>query len=123
MPKKTIKQRPLVQKVVTPKIRIGTWNIGSLTSKSIELEEVMVRRKLDIICLQELKWKNAGNKARFLNFGTKAYKLIYHGETDGRNGIGIAVKADLLQNFISIRKENDRLICLKMVIGKGLEHN
>lgn len=38
------------------KIPLGSWNIGSLTDRSIELVDVMVRRTINILCLQEMKW-------------------------------------------------------------------
>ncbi len=45
-----------------PRIRIGNWNIGSLTGKGRELVDVMQRRNIKILCIQETKWK--GNSAR-----------------------------------------------------------
>ncbi len=45
-----------------PRIRIGNWNIGSLTGKERELVDVMQGRNIKILCIQETKWK--GNSAR-----------------------------------------------------------
>lgn len=39
-------------------LRIGSWNIGTMTAKSLEMEHLMERRKIDIMCLQELKLPN-----------------------------------------------------------------
>ena len=38
------------------RVRLATWNIRSLTGKLREIGEVMVRRKIGILCLQETKW-------------------------------------------------------------------
>jgi len=43
------------------KVRIDTWNFGTLKDRSRELAEVLKRRKVNICCEQEIKWK--GEKA------------------------------------------------------------
>lgn len=57
-------------------LRIGSWNVGSMNQKSYQLEEVMLRRKIDILCVQETKWKNLGNKSRFWIQERKTLKYI-----------------------------------------------
>ena len=39
------------------RIRIGRWNVGSLTGKLRELVDVAIRRRVNILCIQETKWK------------------------------------------------------------------
>lgn len=99
-------------------IRIGSLNVGSMTSRSYELEDLMRRRKIDIMCLQEVGWCNSGNRARFLNTNTKDYKMFYHGEANGRNGVGIVLASKYLGNILSIQKSSDRLIYLRLLVGK-----
>ena len=36
-------------------IRLGTLNIGTMTGKGRELADMMKRRNVDILCLQETK--------------------------------------------------------------------
>ena len=48
-------------------VKIATWNVGSLTGKSRELVDVMERRKINIMCIQEIKW--TGQSARELGHG------------------------------------------------------
>ena len=55
------------------KVRLTSWNIGSLTGKSIELIKSLHRRKISITCVQETKW--VGAKAREVD----GYKLWYSG--------------------------------------------
>ena len=100
------------------KLRIGSLNVGSMTSRSYELEDLMRRRRIDIMCLQEVGWRNSGNRARFLNTNTKAYKMFYHGEKNGKNGVGIVLAAEFLGSILSIKKISDRLLHLRLVIGK-----
>jgi hypothetical protein len=52
-----------VRKLVEPtRIRIGSWNVGSLTGKLRELVDAASRRRVSILCVQETKWK--GQKAK-----------------------------------------------------------
>lgn len=97
-------------------LRVASWNVGSMSGRSYELEEMMVRRRVDILCVQETKWRNTGNRARFLDVRTKAYKMFYYGTEQGKNGIGIILAAELLGNVLTISKSSDRLMSLKLVI-------
>ena len=38
-------------------MKVGTLNVGTMTGKGRELAEMMVKRKVDILCVQETKWK------------------------------------------------------------------
>ena len=52
-----------VRKLAEPtRIRIDSWNIGSLTDKLPELVDAVIRRRVNILCVQETKWK--GQKAK-----------------------------------------------------------
>ena len=45
-----------VRKLVEqPRIYLGSWNIGSLTSKLRELVDTTTRRHVNILCVQETK--------------------------------------------------------------------
>ena len=47
-----------VRKLVEPtRIHLGSWNIESLTGKLRELVDTTVRRRVNILCVQETKWK------------------------------------------------------------------
>ncbi|ESN91757.1 hypothetical protein HELRODRAFT_165827 [Helobdella robusta] len=41
-------------------LKLGTLNVGSLTGRSIEIAEMLERRRIDICCLQETRWKSNG---------------------------------------------------------------
>ena len=70
------------------KVRLASWNIGTLTSKSIELVKSLRRRKVSIACVQETKW--VGAKVREID----GYKLWYLGSAKSKNGVGILVVKD-----------------------------
>ena len=105
-PKKLVEDKKKNKK----KIRIGTWNIGSLTGKGRELVDVMQRRDIKVLCIQETKWK--GNSARKIGEGFKVY---YTGENTRRNGVGIILHPELQENVTEVMRVNDRLIGLKLV--------
>jgi hypothetical protein len=47
-----------VKKLAEPNsLRVDTWNVGSLTGKFREIVDTMIRRRLNILCVQETKWK------------------------------------------------------------------
>ena len=46
------------------RIRLASWNIGSLPSRLAELVNVKVRRNVSILCVQQTKW--VGEKARII---------------------------------------------------------
>ncbi|KAK3509034.1 hypothetical protein QTP70_018812 [Hemibagrus guttatus] len=49
----------------------------------------MERRKVDILCVQETRWK--GSKARSIGAG---FKLFYYGVDSKRNGVGVVLKEE-----------------------------
>lgn len=56
-----------------------------MTGRSREVADVMERRRIDILCVQETLWR--GNKAREIGSG---FKLIYSGTDErGRSGVGV----------------------------------
>ncbi|GAB0089080.1 hypothetical protein DMENIID0001_035590 [Sergentomyia squamirostris] len=98
------------------KVRVASWNVGSMTSKSEELEDVMKRRRIDILCVQETKWRNDRvDRARFLT-STHTYKLYYYGVSNDRNGVGIILSSALQRNIVSTLKISDRLMSIKLVV-------
>ncbi|KAJ8375265.1 hypothetical protein SKAU_G00058450 [Synaphobranchus kaupii] len=71
---------------------------------------MMERRKIDILCVQETRWK--GSKAR--NIG-RGYKLFYHGVDGRRNGVGVILKEEYARGVLEVRRVSDRVIALKLV--------
>ena len=101
VPRRTPWPRPKKQVVV----RVGTWNVGSMTSKGRELADVFKRRKINIMCVQETKW--GGNSTRELGDG---YKICYVGETNTRNGVGAILGEKLKQQVFEAQRPSDRLM-------------
>ncbi|KAM1110894.1 hypothetical protein ACFX19_010231 [Malus domestica] len=103
-------------RVQESRMRLGTWNIGTLTGKSMEVVEVMVRRRINIMCLQETKW--VGLKAKDLE--NSGFKLWYSGTNRTRNGVGIIVDKILTQDVVDVKRVGDRIMAIKIVIRQEL---
>ncbi|KAL5190712.1 Craniofacial development protein 2 [Glycine soja] len=109
------RERVWVKKLVHDRrIRFGTWNIGTLTGKSMEIVDVMVRRKINFMCLQETKW--TGEKAKELD--NSGFKLWYTGKIRSRNGVGIIVDKEWKKDVVDVKRVGDRIIVLKLVVGQ-----
>ncbi|KAK3574278.1 hypothetical protein QTP86_004369 [Hemibagrus guttatus] len=65
--------------------------------KGRELADVMERRKVDILCVQETRWK--GSKARSIGAG---FKLFYYGVDNKRNGVGVVLKEEFVRNVLEV---------------------
>ncbi|VDL62952.1 unnamed protein product [Nippostrongylus brasiliensis] len=92
-------ERPRLKKLV----RIGTLNVGTLTGKSREVADLMKRKNIQILCLQETRWK--GEKAKEIGEGVK---LFYKGNDGKRNGVGIAV-SEALEDSVSAEESGVKM--------------
>ena len=90
-------------------MRVGTINIGISTGKGREIADLMERRKMDVLCLQETRWK--GNKAKELAGG---HKLLYSGNNTGRNGVAVILSINIRENLIGVERRSDRVISIKL---------
>ncbi|ESO05268.1 hypothetical protein HELRODRAFT_171628 [Helobdella robusta] len=61
--------------------RFGTWNVGTLTGRSLEVVEELQRRMVDVAALQEIRWKGEGTRVEQLPerriVNQHAYILFY----------------------------------------------
>ncbi|KAK3570005.1 hypothetical protein QTP86_008433 [Hemibagrus guttatus] len=71
----------------------------------------MERRKVDILCVQETRWK--GSKARSIGAG---FKMFYYGVDSKRNGVGVVLKEEFVRNVLEVKRVSDRVMSLKLEI-------
>ena len=83
-------------------IRVDTLNIRTITGSGRELADMMERRNVDILCIQETKWK--GSKARNIGGGCK---IFYNGADGRKNGIWIVVREELTKNVLEVKRVSD----------------
>ena len=72
---------------------------------------MMEQRNVDILCLQETKWK--GSKAKNIGGGCK---IFYSGADGKRNGIGIVLRKELAESVLEVKRVSDRLIAMKLEV-------
>ena len=70
-----------------------------MTGRGRELADMMERRNVDILCLQETRWK--GSKARNIGGG---YKIFYNGADGRKNGIGIMLREELAESVFGSKE-------------------
>ncbi|KAK3534513.1 hypothetical protein QTP86_016589 [Hemibagrus guttatus] len=83
----------------------------SAIGKGRELADMMERRKVDILCVQETRWK--GSKARSIGAG---FKPFYYGVDSKRNGVGVILKEEFVRNVLEVKRVSDRVMSLKLEI-------
>ena len=95
---------------LNPLAHIGVAR-GPCPRKGRELAEMMVKRKVYILCGQETRWK--GSKARNIRDGCKVF---YHGEDGRRNGVGVILKEDYIARVLEVKRVSDRMMYMKLDI-------
>ena len=54
-------------------VRFESWNVGSICGRGAEVCEELRKRKVDVCCLQEVRWRGEG--ARFFGVKGRRYRL------------------------------------------------
>ncbi|ESO11722.1 hypothetical protein HELRODRAFT_152575, partial [Helobdella robusta] len=81
----------------------------------MEIAEMLERRRIDICCLQETRWKSNGV---FHVSSKKKYKLFWNGQKTAKNGVGIFVRKPVAQEVLDIKRINSRLMWIKLRLEK-----
>ena len=97
-------------------VKVCTVNVGSLVGRGREVVEMLARRNIDVCCLQEVRYKGAGTRS--IGTNEEKFKLWYAGNENKTNGVGIMVKHDIVENVLEIKRSSDRLMRIKIVLGK-----
>jgi exonuclease III len=73
----------------------------------------MIRRRVNILCVQEMKWK--GQKAKEVK--DSDFKLWYTENTSTKNGVGIVLDKSLMDGVVDIKHQGDMIILVKLLVG------
>ncbi|XP_071704906.1 uncharacterized protein [Rutidosis leptorrhynchoides] len=92
------------------RIRVGSWNVGTLTSKSRELVDTLLKSRVDILCVQETRWR--GEEAVDID----DYRLWFSGSRVARNGVGIFIGPLYKDNIVGVDRCSDRIMAVRLVI-------
>ncbi|XP_071718186.1 uncharacterized protein [Rutidosis leptorrhynchoides] len=72
--------------------------------------ETLRKRKVDILCVQETRWKGRGA------VNIKDYKLWFSGSRVARNGVGIIIGPPHKENVVDVSRRCDRIMLVRLVI-------
>ena len=86
-----------------------------MTGRKRELSDMMERRNVDILCLQETKWK--GSKARNIGGGCK---IFYNGADGRKNGIEIVLREKLAESILEVKRVSNRLMGMKLEVKRSI---
>ena len=93
-------------------VRLSTWNVGSLSGRGSEVCEELRKRRVDVCCLQEVRWRGQG--ARFLGAKGRRYKLWWSGNSEGVGGVGVLVTEELCEKVVEVLRKSDRVMTVVM---------
>ena len=92
------RQRPLCE------VRMGSLNVGTMEGKALEVVEMINRLKMEVLCVQETKWK--GDRARKMAEG---YKMLHAGGDGMSNGDGIIVNVEISKDVVRVERWQGRI--------------
>ena len=87
-----------------------------MRGRASEVAKTVSRRNIDICCLQEVRWRGAG--MRTITGKDTQYKLFWIGNQEGNGGVGAMLAEKWIQKVIHVNRVNDRLMLLKVLVGK-----
>ena len=74
--------------------------------------ETLNRRKIDICCVQKVRWRGAS--ARTATGKNSQYKLFWIGNETRNGGVGIFVEKKWIGKVLEVKHVNDRLMMIKL---------
>ena len=99
---------PCVKSSKCPKsFRVGTLNVGTIKGKASEVVETVSRRRVDLCCLQETRWKMEGIKQ--IVGKESHYKLFWSGNEDGTGGVGVLLAEEWWEKVFEVVRVSDRI--------------
>ena len=96
-------------------VRIGSLNVGTMEGKALEVVEMMHRRRMEVLYVQETKWK--GYRARQMAGG---YKMMHAGGDGRSNGVGVIVSEEISREVVRVERWNGRAIEVWTIVQKQL---
>ena len=110
------------RRVAPTKLRVATWNLGTMKGRSAEVIETLSRRRVDICGVQEHRWRGGlkTNQVRYLKGKNSEYKFFFCANDSGLGGVGILLAENWADKVIEVQRPCDRIILLKLIIGKAV---
>ncbi|KAI0218475.1 hypothetical protein LSAT2_029827 [Lamellibrachia satsuma] len=112
---RTLQPSPPASRRSRCEVRLGSLNVGTMSGKGVEMAEMMERRRLEVLCIQETKWK--GDRARTMMGG---YKLLHAGGDGRSNGVGIIVSEEISKTVVRVERWKGRIVMTWLMIRKQM---
>ena len=87
-----------------------------MKGKASEVVETVSRRRVDLCCLQETRWKMEGVKQ--IVGKDSRYKLFWSGNDNATGGVGVLLAEEWWEKVFEVVRVSDRIILIRMTIGK-----
>ena len=103
------------QKLRQTKLKIGTWNVRSMSLGKLEVvKREMTRCDIDILGVSELKWNGMGH------FNSTDHSVYFCGnEKGGRNGVAFICSREISRCVLGYNPVSDRIMSIR-IQGKPL---
>ena len=95
---------------------MGTINVNTLRGRVCEVVETLSRRKLDVCCIQETRYR--GGSCRTIKGKDTRYKLYWSGNDKGTAGVGVFVAEEWIEKVFEVQRISDRIILVKLIVGQ-----
>ena len=99
-------------------IRVASLNVGTMSGRTGEVVETLERRKVDVCCAQETRWR--GGSARMITGKNSRYKLFWSGDSSGYGGVGVLIAEKWVDKVLSVTRCDSRLMQLRLLVGKQI---
>ena len=97
--------------------RLGTCNVGTLSGRAGEIIETLNQRKIDICCVQEVRWRGASTRT-ITGKNNSQYKLLWIGNEIGNGGVGTFVAKKWIEKVLEVKLVSDILMMIKLHTNK-----
>ena len=87
----------------------------TMSGKAVEVVEMMGKRRLEVLCIHENKWK--GDRTRTMMGG---YKLLHAGGDGRSNGVGIIVPEKISKTVVRVERWKGRIVMAWLMIRKQM---
>ena len=95
---------------------IASLNVGSMTGSSNEVVETVSRRRIDLCCVQDCRWRDAS--ARMLEDKECRYKFFWIGNDLGTGDVGMLLTEKWKDRIFYVKRVSDCLTMIKLVFGE-----
>lgn len=99
-------------------MRLGSLNVGTMTGRSAEVVDMLMRRKVNVGCVQEIRWKGEG--AKMIKANSVKYKLYWKGGREGLGRVGILLSERIVDKVVEVQRHGERVIRVNIAFGKRI---